>query len=112
ATAAARPSGGGDLLRWVPDTALVAAGLQEDYDLPIWAPDTPENAGVWQVSGDRAVRTGIRYRPLADTVRDTWRWMRQEAAATGKQPGEIGRRPDIGMSPDREREVLASLPPG
>lgn len=112
ATAAARPSGGGDLLRWVPDTALVAAGLQEDYDLPIWAPDTPENAGVWQVSGDRAVRTGIRYRPLADTVRDTWRWMRQEAAAAGKQPGEIGRRPDIGMSPDREREVLASLPPG
>ena len=117
ATQAARAAGGGAgnearLLRWVPDSALVAAGLQEDYDLPIWAPDTPENAGIWRVSGDRALRTGIRYRPLADTVRDTWRWMRQEAAATGKQPGEIGRRQDIGMSQDREREVLASLPPG
>jgi nucleoside-diphosphate-sugar epimerase len=117
ATQAARTATGdarseAQLLRWVPDSALVAAGLQEDYDLPIWAPDTPQNAGIWRVSGDRALRTGIRYRPLADTVRDTWLWMRQEGAAAGKPPGEIGRRPDIGMSPDREREVLASLPPG
>jgi 2'-hydroxyisoflavone reductase len=96
-------------LRWVPDSALVAAGLREDVDLPLWAPDTPENAGIWEVSGDRALRTGIRYRPLADSVHDTWLWMRQEAAATGKQPGEVGRRAGIGMDEAREREVLAQL---
>jgi 2'-hydroxyisoflavone reductase len=115
-TAAARAGSGGeptggDLLRWVPDSALVAAGLEEDADLPIWAPDTPGNAGIWQVSGDRALRTGIRYRPLADSVRDTWLWMRKEGAATGKPPGEIGRREGIGMTPDRESAVLATLPP-
>jgi 2'-hydroxyisoflavone reductase len=115
-TACARATGAatgdaaeGGVLRWVPDSALVAMGLDEDADLPIWAPDTPENAGIWQVSGDRALRTGIRYRPLADTVHDTWLWMRQEAAATGKQPGEIGRRAGIGMDDAREREVLAQL---
>ena len=40
------------------------------------APDIPELAGTWQVSGDRAVRTGMRYRPLADIVHDTWLWLR------------------------------------
>ncbi|HEY1318591.1 MAG TPA: NAD-dependent epimerase/dehydratase family protein [Streptosporangiaceae bacterium] len=116
ATAAARTGGGGadserHLLRWVPDSALVAAGVEEDVDLPLWAPDTPENAGVWQVAGDRALRTGIRYRPLADTVHDTWLWMKQEGATTGKPPGEVGRREGIGMTPNRERAILATLPP-
>ena len=49
----------------------------------MWAPDIPELAGIWEVSGDRALRTGIRYRPLTDTVHDTWAWLTPEAAASG-----------------------------
>jgi len=95
-------------LRWVPDDVLLAAGVQPWMELPMWVPDTPDLAGIWDVSGDRARRTGMRYRPLTDTVHDTWMWLRQEAAG-GRPLGEIDRRPEIGLDPDKERQILASL---
>ena len=95
-------------LRWVPDGVLLDAGVQPWMELPMWAPDTPDLAGIWDVSGDRALRTGLRYRPLTDTVHDTWMWLRQEVAS-GTPLDQIGRRPGIGLDPDKEREVLASL---
>jgi 2'-hydroxyisoflavone reductase len=75
----------------------------------MWAPDIPEFAGIWEVSGDRALRTGIRYRPLMDTVRDTWRWLTQEAASRDRPVSEFARRPEIGLDPGREQEILATL---
>src|SRR5216683_3961764 len=72
-----------------------------------WAPDIPELAAIWQLSGDRAVRTGIRYRPLADTVRDTWLWLRREAVATGRAVTEFERAPGIGLDPAKEQAILS-----
>ncbi len=95
-------------LRWVPDSVLLDAGVGPWMELPMWVPDIPDLAGTWQVSGDRALRTGMRYRPLADTVHDTWLWLRQEAAA-GRPLGEIARRPEIGLDPDKEQQILAAL---
>jgi 2'-hydroxyisoflavone reductase len=92
-------------LRWVADSVLLAAGVQPWMELPMWLPDSPDVAGAWQVSGDRALRTGMRYRPLTDTVHDTWRWLRQEAAA-GRP---LRHQPGIGLDPDTEREILATV---
>jgi 2'-hydroxyisoflavone reductase len=97
-------------LAWAPDAELLAAGIQPWAELPFWAPDTAKLAGVWQVSGERALQTGIRYRPLADTVRDTWRWLRQSAAGTGDLATAFTRLPGTGLDPAREREILAGLP--
>jgi len=94
-------------VRWVPDSVLLEAGVEPWMELPMWAPDIPELAGIWLASGDRAVRTGIRYRPLPDTVHDTWLWLKQEAAA-GKQVDEFERHPSIGLDPAREQQILAS----
>jgi 2'-hydroxyisoflavone reductase len=96
-------------LRWVPDEVLLAAGVQPWSELPMWAPDLPELAGVWQASGDRAVRTGIRYRPLADTVHDTWLWLRRDAVARGRDVTEFERQPGIGLEPGKEQAILSSL---
>jgi len=95
-------------LRWAPDRDLLDAGVGPWLELPMWAPGLPEFAGTWQTSGDRALRTGMRYRPLTDTVHDTWLWLRQEAAA-GRPLGETPHMPGLGMDPAREREVLATL---
>jgi len=95
-------------LRWVPDSVLLEAGVQPWMELPMWVPDIPDLAGTWDVSGDRALRTGMRYRPLTDTVHDTWMWLRQEVAS-GTPLDQIARRPEIGLDPDKEREILASL---
>jgi nucleoside-diphosphate-sugar epimerase len=96
-------------IRWVSDEILLGAGVQPWMELPMWAPPTPELAGIWQVTGDRALRTGIRYRPLPDTVHDTWLWLKQESAATGKPVTEFARRPEIGLDPGREQQILAGL---
>jgi 2'-hydroxyisoflavone reductase len=96
-------------LRWVPDQVLLAAGVEPWSELPMWAPETPEFAAVWNVSGDRALRTGLRYRLLSDTVRDTWAWLRRDAAAHGGDLEGFERRPGIGLDPAKEQEILASL---
>jgi 2'-hydroxyisoflavone reductase len=95
-------------LRWVPDSVLLEAGVEPWMELPMWVPDIPELAGTWEVSGDRALRTGMRYRPLGDTVHDTWTWLRQEVAG-GTPLDQIPRRPEIGLDPAKESGILASL---
>ena len=91
------------------DQVLLGAGVEPWMEFPMWAPDTPEFAGIWLVSGDRALRTGMRYRPLIDTVRDTWHWLTQEAASQDRPVSAFARRPGIGLDPGREQEILATL---
>jgi hypothetical protein len=71
----------------------------------MWAPDIPELAHIWEVPGDRALRTGMRYRPLSDTVHDTWLWLKHDPAAA--RPG--GGLLQVGLDPDKERAVLSAL---
>ena len=101
-------------LRWVRDQVLLDAGVEPWTELPMWAPDTPELAGIWTVSGGRAIRTGIRYRPLTDTVHDTWAWLRREAAAQRHRAerddrASSGDRPPVGLDPAKEERILAGL---
>jgi len=94
--------------RWAADRDLLDAGVAPWTGLPMWAPDIPEFAHIWEVPGDRALRTGMRYRPLSDTVHDTWLWLRYEAAA-GEPSAPGASLLDVGLDPDAERAVLASL---
>jgi 2'-hydroxyisoflavone reductase len=96
-------------LVWAPDDVLLAAGIEPNTELPMWAPDIPELAGIWEASGERARVAGLRYRPLADTVRDTWRWLYRDAAAKAQPVGEFAQRAGIGLDPVRERRILAGL---
>jgi 2'-hydroxyisoflavone reductase len=91
-------------LRWVSDRDLLEAGVTPWTGLPMWAPDIPELAHIWEIPGDRALRTGMRYRPLGDTVHDTWLWLRHEAAV-GNEHARHGLL-DLGIDPDEERAVL------
>ncbi len=100
-------------LRWVRDEVLLDAGVEPWTELPMWAPNIPELAGIWTVSGGRAVRTGIRYRPLTDTVHDTWAWLRLEASARGTDLGSLAVGTSgpaaIGLDPAKEQRILAGL---
>ena len=109
-----RRSGPAPQLAWTAHDRLLGAGVQPWWELPIWAPATPEWAGTWQVSGERARMTGIHYRPLTDTVRDTWAWLRQEdltghgsAARPGAWTAAVGAVGGTGLDPAKERKILA-----
>ena len=65
-------------LCWVPDAALLAAGIDEEQ-LPLWiAEDDADNAGFMRIDGARARAAGLRHRPLAQTAADTLAALRHE----------------------------------
>ena len=73
----------GTRLRWVDGDWLREQGV-DGADLPLWSEGGREQA---QRAGPRlaARRTGLRARPVAETILDTWRWM---SAGGGVPPGE------------------------
>lgn len=81
-------------LVWVDEEVLVENGVEAWSDLPLWlAPGTnPESANFLAVDVSKAVAEGLRFRPLADTIRDTLE--------------HAGLSPEAGLDPVRERELL------
>lgn len=90
--AAARPV-------WVSDAALREAGLREWMQPPLWR----TASGTWRVDPRRALAAGFAPRPLAETVADTWTWMR-----TGARPYEDERAAKHGIPAEVERALLAA----
>jgi 2'-hydroxyisoflavone reductase len=56
---------------------------------------------VFAHHSEDAEAAGLTWRPLANTVADTWAW--QQTVDGGWQPSKS----TPGLSPDRERELLA-----
>jgi 2'-hydroxyisoflavone reductase len=72
-------------------------GVTPWTELPLWAPDAP---GVFEHDNSAAVAAGLRWRPLAETVADTWAWQRSvDWTASPSTPG---------LDPSREQELLAA----
>ena len=92
-----RVTGSDANLVWADERFLVDHGVEAWSELPLWlAPDTnPEYRGFMSVDVSKAVAAGLRFRPLADTIRET---------LTGAEPTA-----DAGLAPERERELLALL---
>jgi 2'-hydroxyisoflavone reductase len=57
----------------VPADELHAAGIRGWEHLPFWL--EPDDWGIMQANVDRALVAGLRFRPLAETVRDTYAWL-------------------------------------
>ncbi|GAA2265640.1 NAD-dependent epimerase/dehydratase family protein [Streptomyces amakusaensis] len=101
----ARVTGAGARPVWVPEDFLADQGVGPWTELPLWALEQPAMAGAWAASPARAVAAGLRARPLAETVADTWEWLR------GRGPSETPyRQGDIvlGIDPEKERAVLGA----
>lgn len=90
---------------WRDDAALTAAGVEPWSELPLWLPQDG-GAGAWQVGTARAQAAGLRCRPIADTITDTWAWLRDGGAA-GLGDWHTERRA-TGLTPEHEAALLAS----
>lgn len=113
ATGPAQPMGMGTLLEvcrevsgsdaqftWVAEEYALKAGLEPWTELPLWIPaGDAEMAGHSAVSIARALQSGLIFRPLADTVRDTLAWDASRPAA---------REWRAGLRREREAQVLAA----
>jgi 2'-hydroxyisoflavone reductase len=81
-------------LHWVDDQRLLDAGVGAWMELPLWLPGA-EHAGMMNADVRRAIDSGLRFRPVEETVRDTLAWSRE----AGEQ------RPTL--SREKERAILA-----
>jgi 2'-hydroxyisoflavone reductase len=91
-------SGSDACITWVPESDLFRIGAQPWIDLPMWEPtNDPQTAAIYAVDCSRAIASGLAFRPLAETVRETLAW-------------DATRPPDykfrFGMDRQRERELL------
>ena len=60
-------------LIWASQSFLRTHGVEPWTQMPLWIPD--DEAGGWDsVSSARAIKAGLRYRFLRETILDTWRW--------------------------------------
>jgi len=98
--ACADATGGNAEFVWTADEVLVAHGVRQWSEMPLWR----TAQGVWAVDSARAASEGLHCRPLAETVRDTWAWMQ-----SGGDLGDHERNGEIGLSADHERELLSAV---
>lgn len=89
-------SGSDARLVWLPEEFLREEGVGPWMELPLWLP--PSMAGINAARSDKAYAAGLTFRPIAATARDTLAW-------DTTLPADAERR--AGMSPARERELLA-----
>jgi 2'-hydroxyisoflavone reductase len=88
---------------WVPESELLASGVQPWTELPLWIPeDDPDHGGMLLASNDRAVSAGLTFRAIAETIRDTFEWDRREGSDAPVLP--IGART---MERTKEGALLA-----
>ncbi len=76
--ACVRVTGGPAELRWTAPEVILDAGVEPWTQLPVWVPphsDLHDTLHAADVS--RAVAAGLRCRPVAETVADTWAWLRE-----------------------------------
>ncbi|MFF4013815.1 SDR family oxidoreductase [Streptomyces sp. NPDC001843] len=92
-------------LRWTDPDVVLDAGIQPWTQLPVWTPPGTEmHDAVHGADVSRAVRAGLRCRPVTETVADTWHWLRSIGGTAPQRPD----RPRLGLDPEVEAKVLAA----
>lgn len=89
-------------LVWTSPEAIEAAGVAAWTQLPIWVPPAGELAGLHDGVVSAAFGTGLRCRPVEETVADTWTWM-QSGAARMRPRRYV---PTIGLDRELEKRIL------
>lgn len=100
--AAVTATGSDAELVWIPDERLVEAGVEPWTELPLWLPEAAF-PGTWEVGTERAQASGLRCRPVAETVADVWAWLRDGGEAeldewrSEHRPGPMSSRREHGL---------------
>ncbi|MFJ7157090.1 NAD-dependent epimerase/dehydratase family protein [Streptomyces sp. NPDC101118] len=98
-------TGGTAALHWTDPAVLLDAGIEPWTELPVWLPEGPDHQAVHGADVTRALAAGLRCRPVAETVADTWAWLTSLNGPAPHRPD----RPPVGLSPHKESALLRSL---
>jgi 2'-hydroxyisoflavone reductase len=99
-----RVSGSDARFVWADDRFLADHKVAPWSDMPLYLPAEGDYLHFFDVDVTRAVASGLRFRPLADTIRDVLAWTEPPLPRDFSVP-----IPEPGIAPDREAELLAEL---
>ena len=89
----------GTKVTWVSEDFLAGHWKADDLDLPPWSPMKGDMAGASLTSIKESVKTGLRSRPLQQTVNDTLAWFQT-------LPADRQAKLKAGLPADRETDTL------
>jgi len=62
---------------WADEHFLLKEGVQPWTDLPLWLPNSdPSFVGFNSINNTKAVKAGLTFKPLSETVNDTLEWVK------------------------------------
>jgi 2'-hydroxyisoflavone reductase len=94
-----RVTGTGTELTWVPADFLTVHELEAWQQVPMWADSDSALVGSLTWSGEKALRAGLKIRPLEETIRDTVAWFKS-------LPEDRQAKLRAGIDPEKESAVL------
>ena len=97
-----KEAGSAATFTWAPEAKLKELGLNPEADFPIWVSTEGTEPGIGDVSIARALKAGLTFRPLADTVRSTLAWW-------DSLPEERRAKARAGLDAEKETAALAAL---
>jgi 2'-hydroxyisoflavone reductase len=89
-------------LTWVPWPELEKAEVQPWAEMPAWIPRQLPESAMATMSSARAIAKGLRFRPVAETAKDTLAWWRA-------LPEERRKKLRAGIAEEKERAVLEKV---
>lgn len=106
--ACVRATGSDAELCWTDPEAVEAAGIEPWSELPVWLPPGEFHDAMHRTDVTKALAAGLTCRPVAETVRDTWSWLRDLGGRAPQRPD----RPVLGLDPAKEAAALSGGTPG
>jgi 2'-hydroxyisoflavone reductase len=95
-------SGSSAKFTWAPETRLKELGIAPDADFPIWVSTASPEAGIGEVSIARALKAGLTFRPLSETIQSTLAWW-------DSLPEDRRAKMRAGLAPEKETAALEAL---
>jgi 2'-hydroxyisoflavone reductase len=94
-----KSSGTSAHLKWLPDSFLIDHGAEPWMELPLWLPESePSSKGFFDFNISKALKEGLKFRPLNTTISDTSTWLET-------RPSDHPWR--AGLSREKEKDLLA-----
>lgn len=97
-----KATGSAATFTWAPEARLKELGITPDADFPIWVSTESPEAGIGDVSVARALKAGLTFRPLPETIQATLSWW-------DSLPEERRSKMRAGLDAEKEAAVLAAL---